>query len=79
MNRQVFQRLRSELLDLPVADRASIAHDLVTSLDGPADGSAASAWDAEILRRLDEVESGSARTIDREEFKRRMRERLKHV
>jgi putative addiction module component (TIGR02574 family) len=79
MNSQALQRLRTELFDLPVADRAKIAHDLVKSLDGPADGNSAGAWDAEILRRLGEIESGAAKTIDREEFKRRMRERLARI
>jgi hypothetical protein len=48
----------------------------VQSLDGPADADAASEWDAEILRRLEQVTSGSAGIVDRAEFARRMRERL---
>jgi hypothetical protein len=48
----------------------------VAGLDGPAAADAASAWDKEILRRLAEVESGTADLIDMEEFRRRMRTRL---
>jgi len=45
-------------------------------LDGPADADAESAWDAEILRRLAEIDSGTAALIDREEFHRRMQARM---
>jgi len=70
------ERLRNEALELTAAERAELAHDLVAGLDQPADTDAAQRWDLEILRRLDEIESGTAKLIDREEFSRRMRERL---
>jgi hypothetical protein len=76
MASRIVDRLRNEALSLPRADRAELACELVQSLDGAADPDAASEWDAEILRRLDQVTSGSARTIDRAELARRMRERL---
>ena len=57
-------------------ERAELAHDLVTSLDGRADSNAAQEWDVEVLRRLSEIDSGTAALIDREEFSRRLRERL---
>ncbi len=69
-------KVRSEALNLSETERAELAHDLVASLDGPADPDAASAWDAEILRRLAQIDSGTAELIDREEFRRRVRERL---
>ena len=50
-----------------------MAHSLVASLDGPSESDVEEAWDAEILRRLAEIDSGSANLIDREEFGRRMR------
>jgi hypothetical protein len=49
---------------------------LITNLDGPADQDAESAWDAEIRRRLAEIDSGAALIIDREEFRHCMRERM---
>ena len=61
---------------LPEAERAELAHNLVESLDGPADKDAASAWDAEIQRRLAEIDAGTAELIDREELRRRMRARI---
>ncbi|MGH8218114.1 MAG: addiction module protein [Steroidobacteraceae bacterium] len=33
-------------------------------------------WDAELQRRLDEIDASTVRLIDREEFSRRMHERL---
>lgn len=70
------EKLRSEVLGLPEPERAELAHELVKSLDLPVDRDAADAWDMEILRRLAEIDAGTARLIDREELRRRMRARL---
>ena len=70
------EKIRTEALSLPEAERAELAHNLVASLDGRADPDAESAWDAEILRRLAEIDAGTATLIDREEFRRRMRARM---
>jgi len=70
------EKLRSEALRLPEAERAELAHSLVLSLDGPADRDAASAWDGEIQRRLAEIDAGTADLVDREELRRRMRARI---
>lgn len=76
MASRITDRLRNEALNLPDAERAELARELVQSLDGPADADAAKEWEAEILRRLDAVDSGRAQIIDRAEFARRMRERI---
>ena len=70
------EKVRSEALSLSEPERAELAHSLVASLDGPADPGAEQAWDAEIQRRLSEIDAGTAQLIDREEFRRRMRERM---
>lgn len=70
------EKVRSEALRLSEAERAELAHSLVSSLDGPADADPASAWDKEILRRLGEIDAGTAELIDREELRRRMRARM---
>ncbi|HEY3076782.1 MAG TPA: addiction module protein, partial [Burkholderiales bacterium] len=77
MANSTLDKLRAEALGLPESDRAELAQDLVASLDGPADADVEKAWDAEILRRLAEIDAGTARLIDREEFSRRMRARMK--
>ncbi len=61
---------------LPEAERAELAHALVISLDAPIDVNATEEWDDEILRRLAEVESGTAGYIDRDEFRKRLQVRL---
>jgi putative addiction module component (TIGR02574 family) len=64
-------------LNLSPTERAELAHDLLASLDGPADADAAKAWDAEIERRLDDVQSGKAQSIDAEEALNRIDARLR--
>ncbi len=61
---------------LPEAERAELAHALVISLDASVDVNATEKWDEEILRRLAEVESGTAGYIDRDEFRKRLQVRL---
>ncbi|MGH8554036.1 MAG: addiction module protein [Gammaproteobacteria bacterium] len=76
MSSGALEKLRSEALNLSEAERAELAHELVVSLDGAIDSDADEAWDAEIVRRLAEIDSGTAVLVDREEFRRRMRARI---
>jgi hypothetical protein len=78
MNNRGLDKLRLEALELTSTERAELAHDLAARLDGPAGMGVAEAWDGEVLCRLEQIESGAAALmlIDREEFTRRMRERL---
>jgi len=70
------RRLCEEALMLPEAERAELAHELVRSLDAPADADTAGAWEEEILRRLSQVDAGTAKLLDRDAFRQRMQERL---
>jgi len=79
MGSSALERVRAEALNLSESERAELAHHLVASLDGPADSDVEKAWEAEILRRLSEIDSGTANLIDREEFRRRMRARMGRV
>jgi len=76
MGTNALNKLRSEALMLSEAERAELAHALVKSLDAPSDADVADAWDKEILRRLAEIDAGTVKLIDRDEFRRRMQERL---
>jgi putative addiction module component (TIGR02574 family) len=76
MGSPTFEKVRSEALSLSEAERADLAHSLVESLDGPPDTDTETAWDAEILRRLAEIDAGTAELIDRDELRRRMRARM---
>jgi putative addiction module component (TIGR02574 family) len=78
MAASTLEKIRSEALSLSEQERAELAHSLVTSLDGPVDRDAGREWDAEIQRRLAEIDAGTAQLIDREEFRRRMKERMSH-
>ena len=72
----LLDKVRSEALRLSKAERAELAHSLLLSLDGPIDANAESAWDAEVLHRLGEIDAGTAELIDRDELRQRMRARM---
>lgn len=52
------EKLKSELTQLPIDDRAELASFLIESLDEGADPDAEAAWDAELARRSEEIRSG---------------------
>jgi len=54
------QEVRSELMALSASERASLAHDLILSLDDPADNALNPAQESEIQRRLTMVREGTA-------------------
>jgi putative addiction module component (TIGR02574 family) len=76
MGAATLDKLRSEALLLSENERAELAHALISSLDAPADRDAADAWEQEVVRRLAEIDDGTARLIDRDELRRRVRDRL---
>lgn len=55
--------LRDAALELSEAKRAKLARALVVSLDGPADDDVAEAWDIELCRRINEIETGQAQLL----------------
>ena len=73
MGSPALEKIRSAALDLPESERAELAYELVTSLDGPADADVKKEWDTEISRRLAEIDASAAKLIDREEFRRASR------
>ena len=77
MSSSTLKHARELALELPAEERAALAQDLLASLDGPADADAATAWEDEITRRLDELEGGRAQTLEPEEALRRIDERLR--
>ena len=76
MGSTTLEKVRSDALNLSEAERAELAYNLVVSLDGPPDADVEKAWDAEILRRLSEIDAGTANLVDRKEFQRRIRARM---
>jgi putative addiction module component (TIGR02574 family) len=63
--------LLKKALTLPVAERAELAGSLIESLDEELDQSVRAAWDAEIARRMEDLESGKVEPVSLEEARRR--------
>ena len=76
MTTAILQRLKTEALTLPEDERAELARNLIESLDSPADGDVTAEWNREISRRIAEIDSGTAKFIDRAELRRRMEQRI---
>ncbi|WP_422126554.1 addiction module protein [Thioalkalivibrio sulfidiphilus] len=71
------EALKDAAMTLSERDRAKLARDLVASLDGPAEHDVAEAWDIEICRRINEIESGKAELLDVDEVLARARARIR--
>jgi putative addiction module component (TIGR02574 family) len=67
------EQIAEEALALPSEERALLADRLVKSLDPAKDGYIRHLWAAEARRRLDEVRSGSVKTISGDEALARVR------
>ena len=65
-------RLLEEALKLPAEARAALAGSLLDSLDEVVDEDVEQAWALEIVRRLEEVQSGKVRAVPWAEARRRI-------
>ena len=79
MSTEMMERLRSEALTLSMPERAELAHDLLESLDAPADEGVESAWDEEIIRRIAQIDAGQATLLSREQLRQKLQDRLGNV
>jgi putative addiction module component (TIGR02574 family) len=64
-------RLLEQALALSVEEQEALAESLISNLGGKVDEGVAAAWDDEIKRRIDELDSGKAKTIPWSEVRRR--------
>ena len=64
--------LLKKALELPATDRAELAGSLIESLDHAEDKSVADAWEAEIVRRMEDLDSGRVKPDSLDEFRRRL-------
>jgi putative addiction module component (TIGR02574 family) len=64
--------LLKQALRLPPEERAALAASLIGSLDQEVDEDAEAAWEAEIHRRLAELDSRTVKTIPWSEARRRI-------
>jgi putative addiction module component (TIGR02574 family) len=65
-------RLLEQALRLPVEARAALVDSLLGSLDDQVDIDAAAAWDAEIGRRLAELDAGAVTSVPWVEVERQI-------
>jgi putative addiction module component (TIGR02574 family) len=64
--------LLKEAMELPPAARAALAGSLIDSLDDQVDEDAEVAWDAEIARRIRELDEGKVKLVRWAEARRRL-------
>ena len=69
---QEASELLKKALDLPPAERAELAGSLIESLDEAEEESVQTAWDAEIIRRMEDLNSGKVKPVSLEEVRRRL-------
>lgn len=67
----------NKALALPAKERADLAGSLIESLDQTVDENAEAAWQEEILRRLEEVQSGKAKTTSWDDVRQKGRSLLR--
>jgi putative addiction module component (TIGR02574 family) len=75
MTQEAFELLQQALV-LPENERAEIAGILLSSLDATVDQDVDAAWQQEVARRLDELQSGKVQTIPWEEVQQKGRKLL---
>lgn len=61
------EKLLEDAMRLPPETRAALAGSLLSSLDEVADEDAATAWQAEVTKRLEEIDSGQVRLVSRDD------------
>ena len=76
MNSKV-QKLLDDALDLSDDDRIQLAELLLESVDPAREEELQSEWEAEIARRIHELETGTAKTIPWEDVRRELYERIR--
>jgi len=70
--------LLKKALTLPANERATLAGSLIDSLEEVDEASVQDAWEDEIARRIEELDSGKAETISWDEVRRRIATKLGH-
>jgi putative addiction module component (TIGR02574 family) len=75
---QEARELLKKALALPDKERADLAGSLIDSLDDTVDENAEAAWQEEIVRRLEDVQSGKVKTISWDEVRQKGRTLLRN-
>ena len=64
-------KLLEQALSLSIEEQEALADSLISNLGGKVDEGVQAAWDEEIKRRIEELDSGKAKTIPWEEVRER--------
>src|SRR2546430_13046281 len=76
---QEAHELLQKALALPENERAELAGTLISSLDTAVDPDVDAAWQQEVVRRLNEIQSGEVKTVAWEEVQQKGRTLLRQV
>jgi putative addiction module component (TIGR02574 family) len=72
-------RLLEQALSLSVEEQEALADSLISNLGGQVDEGVQAAWEAEIGKRIAELDSGKAQTTSWAEVRRRNLAKLPHA
>lgn len=75
---QQASELLQKALSLSEEERAELAGSLIESLDSTVDEAAEAAWNQEIARRIQDLDSGKAKTVPWEAVQSRISSKLIH-
>jgi putative addiction module component (TIGR02574 family) len=75
---QEAQELLKKALALPDKERADLAGSLIESLDDTVDENAEAAWQEEIVRRLEDVQSGRVKATSWDDVRKKGRTLLRN-
>ena len=72
-------KLLEQALSLTVEEQEALAHSLISNLGGKVDEGVEAAWEAEIGKRVAELDSGKAKTTPWGEVRKRNLAKLPHA
>lgn len=72
-------KLLEKALALSIEEQEALADSLISNLGGKVDEGLQAAWEAEIGKRIDELDSGKAKTTSWSEVRRRNLAKLPHA
>jgi putative addiction module component (TIGR02574 family) len=72
-------RLLEQALSLSIEEREALADSLISNLDGKVDEGVHAAWEAEIGKRIADLDSGKAKTTSWAEVRKRNLAKLPHA
>jgi putative addiction module component (TIGR02574 family) len=76
---QEVSRLLEKALSLSIEEQEALADSLISNLGGKVDEGVQAAWEAEIRKRVAELDSGNAKTTLWSEVRRRNLAKLPHA